>query len=114
MIGRKQGTKLARGMTLAFKREALKELADIPARVIDVWPRFRSGDYLVTLEYAQPVQVEHDFIRHIEAFASELYQVEAAVSAPRVAPRQTTGISFRLAWNQLAKSYPLFRPNGIT
>ena len=45
------------GMTLAFKPAASEALADIPAHVIDIWPRFRSGDYLVRLEYAQPVKV---------------------------------------------------------
>jgi len=69
-------------MTLAFKPAASETLADIPARVVEIWPRFRSGDYLVTLEYAQPVKCGRDFIRHIDAFFSELYQPR--VDAPRV------------------------------
>jgi hypothetical protein len=59
------------GMTLAF-RGAGESLAGIPATVVYVWPRFRSGDYLVTLQYAQPVPYGKQFIRHIDAFVSEL------------------------------------------
>ncbi len=59
------------GMTLAF-RDAGGALAGIPATVVYVWPRFRSGDYLVTLQYAQPVRYGKQFIRHIDAFVSEL------------------------------------------
>ena len=62
------------GMTLAFKRTASEALADIPAKVIEVWPRFRSGDYLVTLEFAQPIKYRNEIIRHIDAFVSELYE----------------------------------------
>jgi hypothetical protein len=61
------------GMTLAFKPAASQELADIPARVIEIWPQFRSGDYLVTLEYADSVKLGNEFIQQIEAFMSELY-----------------------------------------
>ena len=98
MIARAHIPKLSRGMILAFKREASKELAGIPARVIVVWPRFPSGDYLVTLEYAEPVQLKHEHIRHIEAFASELYQVEATERARQGASRQRLNFRFRLAW----------------
>ncbi len=66
--------KPAIGMTLAFKDVASEPLAHIPARVIYIWPRFRSGDYLVTLEYAAPMKLQSVFIRHIDAFVSELYQ----------------------------------------
>ncbi len=59
------------GMTLAF-RGAGGSLAGIPATVVYVWPRFRSGAYLVTLEYAQPVPYGQQFIRHIDAFVDEL------------------------------------------
>ena len=86
------------GMTLALKPGASEPLAGIPGTVIEIWPRFPSGDYLVTLEYAQPVKVRHEYIRHIEAFASELYRVEAAESTGRGAPRQPTGMRFWLAW----------------
>lgn len=69
----KNGVKLKRGMTLAF-RDGTGELAGIPARVIDVWPRLPSGDYLVTLEYPSPIRMGHVLLQQIEAFASELYQ----------------------------------------
>jgi hypothetical protein len=63
-----------RGMIVAFMQNASKELADVPGRIIDIWPRFRSGDYLVTLEYDRPVKFRNQSIQHIDAFMSELYQ----------------------------------------
>ncbi len=62
------------GMTLAFKDEATGSLAGIPARVIHIWPRFQSGDYLVTLEYPEPVRTKEGPIAHIDAFMSDLCQ----------------------------------------
>src|SRR3712207_6094698 len=47
-------------------------LAQLPGTVVDAWPRFRSGAYLVTLAYPQPIQVGQAFITEITAFASEL------------------------------------------
>ena len=73
-------TKPKLGMTLAFTPTACPPLAGIPATVIDIWPRFRSGEYLVTLEYARPVRDGTQVIRQIEAFVSELY--EPSASAP--------------------------------
>ncbi len=60
------------GMLLTFRETASAPLAGIPARVVDIWPRFRSGDYLVTLEYAQPVPLGKEVITQITAFLSEL------------------------------------------
>lgn len=62
------------GMTLMFKTEGSETLAGIPGKVIEIWPRFRSGDRLVTLEYMQPVKFRKAFITHIDAFVSELCQ----------------------------------------
>ena len=82
------------GMTLAFRKTASASLADIPARITHIWPRFRSGDYLVSLEYAKPVKYKNHFISHIDAFMSELYQLpvqptstlpQAASATPRIA-----------------------------
>ena len=64
--------KPAVGMRLTFASTACAELAGIPAEVTYIWPRFRSGDYLVTLEYAQPVKLGKTLIRHIDVFVSEL------------------------------------------
>jgi hypothetical protein len=61
------------GMMLAFKNSASAVLADIPAQVIQVWPPVHAGDHLVTLEYARPVKFKDAFIRHIDAFVSDLY-----------------------------------------
>ena len=41
-----------------------------------IGPRFRSGDYLVTLEYARPLTYHNEVIQRIDAFRSELYLVE--------------------------------------
>ena len=62
------------GMTLAFKPGSEPQLAALPARIVHVWPRFSSGDYLVTLEYARPVKLRNVYLRQIDAFVSELYQ----------------------------------------
>ena len=64
--------KPAVGTRLTFAAAACAELAGIPAEVVYVWPRFRSGEYLVTLEYAEPVKLGKALIRHIDAFVSEL------------------------------------------
>jgi len=74
-----------RGMTLAFTAAAEAALADIPATVVYVWPCCRSGDYLVTLEYGEAVQVGREVITQIEAFMSELYvpPVEATYARPQ-------------------------------
>ncbi len=61
-----------KGMQLTFAANASAELAGIPAEVVDIWPRFRSGDYLVTLEYSEPVRLGKDIVRRIDAFVSEL------------------------------------------
>ena len=64
------------GMKLAFKSGSTESLAGLPATVVYIWPRFRSGDYLVTLQYAEPVKLEHKFITQIDAFVSELEAAE--------------------------------------
>jgi hypothetical protein len=68
------------GMILAFRPDASHVLADIPARVVSVGQRFRSGEYLVTIEFARPIKYHNEVIRRIDAFRSELYQPEARVS----------------------------------
>lgn len=68
------------GTTYAFTADAAKELAGIPANVISIWPRFRSGDYLVTLEYTRPVKLRNQVIQHIDAFVSELELVSEATN----------------------------------
>lgn len=71
-------TKPTVGMAVTFKSESSPTLAGIQAHVSYVWPRFRSGDYLVTLEYAEPVKFRNTVIRHIDAFVSELEQPQVA------------------------------------
>jgi hypothetical protein len=65
--------KPVRGMILAFTASSSADLADIPATVIDIWPRLPSGDYLVELEYSEPVRLGPHVITHIGALVSELY-----------------------------------------
>jgi hypothetical protein len=60
-------------MILAFTATSSADLADIPATVIDIWPRLPSGDYLVELEYGEPVRLGPHVITHIGALVSELY-----------------------------------------
>ena len=60
------------GMTCTLKPASEEALAGIPGRVVAVWPRFRSGDYLVTLEYARPVKLNHAFVTHLDVLKSEL------------------------------------------
>jgi len=82
MFAKMYNAKPVRGMTLAFRETASQELADVPARVVDIWPRFRSGDYLVTLEFDQPIKFKNQVIRHIDAFFSELYQPRVLAPLP--------------------------------
>ena len=79
-----------RGMLLAFTPASSMELADIPAQVVYIWPRCRSGAYLVTLEYADAVRVGQEWIHHIDAFMDELYAPLPATSAGSVPSTQPT------------------------
>ena len=69
--------KPAVGMLLTFKTIESEPLAGVPGKVVFIWPRFRSGDYLVTLEYAAPVKFRNAYITQIDAFLSELCQLDA-------------------------------------
>ena len=60
------------GMRMAFRASADAELAGIPAEVTEIWPCFRPGDYVVTLEYEQPVRHGNIVSHRIYAFLSEL------------------------------------------
>ena len=76
----RQTAKPKLGMRVAFRPGTEDGLASIPANVVHIWPRFPSGDYLVTLEYAQPVKVGQVFLRQMDAFVSELYQPTPATA----------------------------------
>jgi hypothetical protein len=77
--------KPARGIILAFSADSSAELADIPATVVDIWPRLPSGDYLVVLEYSHPVRLGKHQITQIGALVSELYVPRSAAERwPRV------------------------------
>jgi hypothetical protein len=98
MVAAAYHIKPALGMTLTFKATPSDPLAGIPGRVIDIWPRFRSGDCLVTLEFEQPVKTKEGPIAHIDAFLSELCEPVAAraVNAP-AQPHAGHWLSFRHA-----------------
>jgi hypothetical protein len=66
-------SKPTRGMILAFTAASSVDLANIPAIVIDIWPRLPSGDYVVELQYGEPVRLGPHLITHIGALLSELY-----------------------------------------
>ncbi len=72
MFGHNASKRVRVGAHCTFAESTAETLADTSGTVVEVWPRFRSGDYLVTLEYAQPVKRGKELIRHIEAFVSEL------------------------------------------
>ncbi len=69
------------GMKVAFKSTEAAPFASVPSQVVLVWPRFQSGDYLVTLELAVPVKTHEGVIAHIDAFMSELVDLERPRSA---------------------------------
>ncbi len=69
------------GMNVAFKSTEAAPFAAVPSQVVHVWPRFRSGDYLVSLELAVPVKTHAGVIAHIEVFMSELVDLERPCSA---------------------------------
>ena len=64
------------GMNVAFKSTEATPFAAVPSEVVHIWPRFRSGDYLVTLELDVPVKTNEGVIAHIDAFISELVDLE--------------------------------------
>jgi hypothetical protein len=69
------------GMKVAFKSTESVPFSAVPCEVVHVWPRFRSGDYLVTLKLAVPVKTTEGVIAHIDAFVSELVDLERPCSA---------------------------------
>ena len=74
------------GMKVAFKSTEDAPFAAVPSEVVHVWPRFRSGDYLVTLELAVPVKTNEGVIAHIDVFMSELVDLERPWSAGAYSP----------------------------
>lgn len=60
------------GQIFTLKASASKELAGIPATAIAIGPRFRSGDYLVTLRFSKAVKCGGELLTQIDVFASEL------------------------------------------
>ena len=64
-----------RGMVMVFKAESAGPLAGLVGTIRAVWPRFRSGDYLVTLEFPQPVPYGTEVITELDVFLSELEPV---------------------------------------
>jgi hypothetical protein len=65
------------GAVVAFKPAASQSLADIPARVTHVLARLANGEYLVTLEYAQPVLIRSERATRVDAVSSSLYRASA-------------------------------------
>ena len=64
------------GTHMAFQVTASPELAGISAKVTEIWPCFRPDDYVVTLEYEQPVRHGNIVSRRIYAFLSELERLQ--------------------------------------
>ena len=78
MQASKKSPKPAVGARYRFKVGASQSFADVPVRVVYVWPRFRSGDYLVTLEFDRPRRPGVEDSEQFEAFVSELEPVDGS------------------------------------
>lgn len=65
------------GRVVAFKPTASQRLAHIPGRIKRIVAQLNNGDYLVSLEYNEPVKFGDERVLHIDAFASHLYQPSA-------------------------------------
>jgi len=96
--------KPVRGMILAFTATSSADLADIPATVIDIWPRLPSGNYMVELEYGEPVRLGPYLITQIGALVSELYiPCRADQRWPRATP---SGFQHRMHRAVSGGTYP--------
>ncbi|WP_029215436.1 hypothetical protein [Kallotenue papyrolyticum] len=60
------------GTVVTFRSAASQLLAGIPGRVSYIIGRLTNGDYLVTLEYDQPVKLGSERVRRIDALTSQL------------------------------------------
>lgn len=65
------------GIVVAFKPTASQRLAHIPGRIKRVVAQLKNGDYLVSLEYTEPVKFGDERVRLIDAFTSHLYRPAA-------------------------------------
>lgn len=68
-------------LTVALRQDVSPQLGNIPAQVVHVWPQLQTGNILVTLQYDKPTKYHDHFIRHIDAFLSDLYELPEARTA---------------------------------
>jgi|GEM_PF-5542528 len=72
MAAKAYSTEITVGTTVAFKTTASTWLANLPAKVSQIIARLHNGDYLVSLEYDQPVKFRDEHVVRIDALASDL------------------------------------------
>lgn len=77
------------GTAVTLKNSTGEALAGREGRISYVWPRFRSGDYLVTVKLSRPVCFERRSVSELDLFLSELELATTTTAAPR-SQRHTT------------------------
>jgi hypothetical protein len=65
------------GTVVTFRSVASKHLAGIPGRVSHIIGRLTNGDYLVTLEYDQPIKLGAERVLRVDALSSQLERLTA-------------------------------------
>lgn len=75
-----------RGNIKPGTRVAFRDRDDPPinrsAEVVEAWPRFPSGDYLVTLRLDKPFRSGKEVVTHLEVFASEIQHIAPSRQIP--------------------------------
>ena len=66
----------ATGSIVTFAPTASKRLSGVPGKVSRVIARLHNGDYLLTLEYDQPVKFGDVLMTRIDALASQIMRVD--------------------------------------
>lgn len=65
------------GTIVTFSPTASKRLAGVPGKVRRVIARLNNGDFLLTLEYDQPIKIGDVLMTRIDALASQVMRVES-------------------------------------
>lgn len=77
MAAKSSLTAPAVGTVVTFRSTASQRLAGIPGRVSHIIGRLSNGDYLVTLEYDQPIKLGSERVRRVDALTSQLERLTA-------------------------------------
>ena len=79
---RRDGARPQLGMMVILHDGAGSPLAGKTAEIVDVWPRFASGETLISLRLVDPVRLGRAVIAEIDAFLSEVDIVGQAHRQP--------------------------------